>query len=87
MLMKQWLSFVSTKTNKQNEGNCFGKSNVIHFQKQLVPTRSVEPEKNQLCEKFWMLGAGTEARNLSFGSTVLIPTTANLAPGCSLQVF
>jgi len=30
-------------------------------------------------QKFWMPGAGD--RNLSFGSTALVPTTANLAPG------
>jgi len=48
MLMKQRLSFVSTKTNKENEGNCIGKNNVIHFQKQLVATRAVEPEKTTL---------------------------------------
>jgi len=55
MLMKKWLSFVSTKTNKQNEGICIGKSNVIHFQKQLVPTRSVEPEKNYFAKYFGCL--------------------------------
>jgi len=32
-------------------------------------------------EKFWMPGAGAGARNLSFGSTVLVLTTVNLAPG------
>jgi len=30
--------------NKQNEGNCICRNNVIHFQKQLVPARAVEPE-------------------------------------------
>jgi len=34
-----------------------------------------------------MSGAGTGARNLSFGSTVLVPTTVNLAHGFYLQVF
>jgi len=28
-----------------------------------------------------MPGAGALARNLSFGSTVLVPTAANLSPG------
>ena len=32
-------------------------------------------------------GAGARARNLSFGSTVLVPTTANLAPSFYLKVF
>jgi len=36
-------------------------------------------------EEFCMLGAGD--KNLSFGSTVLVPTTANLAPGFYLQIF
>jgi len=31
--------------------------------------------------------SGARARNLSFGSTVLVPATANVAPGCYLQVF
>ena len=31
--------------------------------------------------------AGSGARNLSFGSTVLVPTSANLVPGFYLQVF
>jgi len=35
-------------------------------------------------EKIWMPGG---ARNLSFGSTVVVPTTANLAPGFYLQVY
>jgi len=30
---------------------------------------------------------GARARNLSFDSTVLVPTTANLAPGFYLQVL
>ena len=36
-------------------------------------------------EKVWMPLVGVQ--NLSFGSTVLVPTTANLAPGFYLQVF
>jgi len=44
--MKQRVSIINKKMNKQNEGNCTGKNNVIHFQKQLVPNRAVEPEKN-----------------------------------------
>jgi len=45
------------------------------------------PNRSGGREKFLMPGAGDGARNLSFGSTVLVPTTANLAPGFYLQVF
>jgi len=31
--------------------------------------------------------SGAGDRNMSFGSTVLVPTAANLNPGCYLQVF
>jgi len=44
MLMKLRGSLVGTKTNKQNEGNCICRNNVVHSQKQLVPTRAVKPE-------------------------------------------
>jgi len=40
----------------------------------------LEPER-----RIWMPGAGD--RNFSFGSTVLVPTTANIALGFYLQVF
>jgi len=32
-------------------------------------------------QKFWMPGSGAGARYLSFSSTALVPTIANLAPG------
>ena len=35
---------LAQKTNKHNECNCICRNNVIHFQKQLVPTRAVELE-------------------------------------------
>jgi len=50
----------------------------------------LEPERKNFrglrrSQKFWMPGAGAGARNWSFGSTVLVPTVANLAPDFYLQ--
>jgi len=42
----------------------------------------LEPERKILDAYSW-----SRSRNLSIGSTVLVPTTANLARGCYLHVF
>jgi len=37
-------------------------------------------------QKFWMPGAGAKVRNLSFGSTVLVPTTDFLSASFLKQI-
>ena len=86
MLMKQRLSFVSTKRTKKTKAIALVKT-TLFISKSSWLQPGLWSRKKLLCEKFWMLAAGTGARNLSLGSTVLIPNTVNLAPGYYLQVF